>query len=205
MLSATAVDWQDNSITYILAIFLSNYWKYNFDMCSNCLTNLCRRLLWADCTMSLPAEYSKYDLDGFMYSITECVQAACNEGNFYNPSSNEYKTSVVLLASYLEQGHTNEPQTDPNKGVVSEKLSKEASQAAEALWHLSIALHRDQCADNIHLSEPHWSKFIECANNITCTYKTNSTVATVTRLGYTLSEAAATKFEISSSEHNNES
>lgn len=204
MLSATTVDWQDNSITYMLAGFLTDYWSYKFDICSNCLVNLCRRLLWTHDITHLPSNYDKHNIDGFMYSITECVQAACNEGNFYNPTSDEYKTSVVLLASYLEQGHTNEPQTDPNKGLVSEKLSKEALQAAEALWHLSIALNRDQRADNLRPSEPQWSKFMECANNITCMHKAKSTAEVVTRLGYALSEAAATKFEISSSEHNHE-
>jgi len=205
MLSSAKVDWQDNSITYALASFLVNYWSYNFDMCSNCLVNLSRRLLWTDCTTSLPPEYNKYNLDGFMYSITECVQAACNEGNFYNPSSEEYRTSVVLLASYLAQGHTNEPQTDPSKGTVSEDMSSRASCASEALWHLSIALYRDEIPNNsLRPSERHWSKFMECANNITCIHKTKSTVETVTRLGYVLSEAAATKFEISSSDHNHE-
>lgn len=199
MLSTTAVDWQDNSVTFWLASFLVNYWSYNFDTCSNCLVNLSRRLLWADGTTSLPPEYNKYDLDGFMYSITECVQAACNEGNFDNPNSVEYQTSVVLLASYLAQGSTNEPQTDPNKGTVSKDMSERASHAAKALWHLSVALHRDSVRDNVRCSELPWLKFVNESNNVTDD-DTLNTENRIVALGFVLAEAAATKFAISSSD-----
>lgn len=199
MLSTTAVDWQDRSVTCALANFLANYWNYNFDLCSNCLVNLCRRLLWTDDIACLPANYDIYDIDGFMYSITECVQAACNEGNFYNPSSNEYKTSVVLLASYLAQGSTNEPQTDPNKGTVSKDMSERASHAAKALWHLSVALHRDSVRDNVRRSELPWLKFVNESNNVTDD-NTLNTENRIVALGFVLAEAAATKFAISSSD-----
>ena len=199
MLSATTVDWQDNSVTFWLASFLVNYWSYNFDTCSNCLVNLCRRLLWTSDIACLPVNYDIYDIDGFMYSITECVQAACNEGNFYNPSSNEYKTSVVLLASYLAQGSTNEPQTDPNKGTVSKDMSERASHAARALWHLSVVLHRDSVAGNVRSSELPWLKFVNESNHVTDD-ETLNTENRIVALGHVLAEAAATKFAISSSD-----
>lgn len=199
MLSNTTVDWQNNSVTFWLADFLVNYWSYNFDMCSNCLVNLCRCLLWSCDTAHLPSNYDKYDVDGFMYSITECVQVACNEGNFYNTSSEEYRTSVVLLASYLAQGHTNEPQTDPSKGTVPRDMSERASQSAEALWHLSIALHRDSGMDNVRSSKQHWLEFVNETNNVIDNNVLN-TEHKVVALGNVLAEAAATKFEISSSD-----
>ena len=199
MLSPTTVDWQDRSVTCALANFLTNYWNYNFDLCSNCLVNLCRRLLWTDDITCLPVKYDIYDIDGFMYSITECVQAACNEGNFYNPSSVEYRTSVVLLASYLAQGSTNEPHTDPNKGTVPKDMSERASNAAEALCHLSVALHRDSVVDNIRSSERPWLKFVNESNNVTGN-DTLNTENRIVALGHVLAEAAATKFAISSSD-----
>lgn len=199
MLGTTTVDWQSRSVTCALANFLTTYWNYNFDLCSNCLVNLCRCLLRTSDIACLPANYDIYDIDGFMYSITECVQAACNEGNFDNPSSVEYQTSVVLLASYLAQGSTNEPQTDPNKGTVSKDMSERASHAARALWHLSVALHRDSVADNVRSSELPWLKFVNESNHVT-NDETLNTENRIVVLGHVLAEAAATKFAISSSD-----
>lgn len=191
-----SVNWRSNKATCHLAAFLSNYWSYNFDACELCLDSLRQSLACSVDTHMLP-KYSKYDMDGYMYAVTDCVQAACNEGNFYDPSSDEYKGSVGTLSKYLEEGTTSEPQTDPSKGLVPSKLSDRATHAAEALWNLSVALHRDSSLDNIRDAQLCWSRYTEEANLVVP--DTRRVEDTVLALGYVLSEAAATKFEISSS------
>lgn len=192
-------DVTEQGVTCCLASFLMQYWDGNFDGAESWLVNLKNRMYFPNLWEYLPERYGLYSLDGFMFSVTDCLLSACNEGDFYVPTSEEYKANAELLSRYLRQGHTEEPETDPRKGLVDDKVSKSAYHAAAALRHYSIARHHDPIWTVRRTDLYNWQDFYRHCGKLDTVCNLTSDSEKIKKLGYILAEAAATKFEISSS------
>lgn len=189
-------DVTEQGVTCCLASFLMQYWNGNFDGAESWLVNLKDRMYYPSLWEYLPERYDLYSIDGFMFSITDCLLAACNEGDFYVPTSDEYKRNATLLGKYLRQGHTEEPETDPRKGLVDDNVSNSAYNAACALRYYSLARHHDQ-SWTVRTSKYDWQDFYKYCCELDSVRDLKSNKEKIKRLGYILAEAAATKYSIS--------
>ena len=173
-----------------LVWFLLRYWVYDFDKCCNVLARLDANIAKSEPNYN---KYSKYQLDGYMYLATQCVAAVCNLGDpSFNSTSDECVECFDRFVSCLKSGRTFDPDTDPSKGLVPNDVVFKAGLALEALRYLNMCSVPKNKED-----------YNELRSQYTRSCKwlglTSSDSENVVALGNLVTEAAATKLEISSS------